>query len=82
MQIKKKIASVWEHKVGNNANIANLVCLWKTRMNHDKVQKWSGYHKWFLSGNKHITSGSNTKSISITASGENNNWSHEFLFLS
>ena len=32
LQIKKKTANIWEYKVGNNANIANLVCLWKTRM--------------------------------------------------
>ena len=27
-----KTANLWEHKVGNNANIANLVYLWKTRV--------------------------------------------------
>ena len=32
MQIKRKIGNIWEHKVGINANIANLMCLWKTRI--------------------------------------------------
>ena len=32
VQIKKKTAYIWEYKVDNNANIANFVCLWKTRM--------------------------------------------------
>ena len=30
--IKKEIANIWEYKVGNNANIANFVRLWKPRM--------------------------------------------------
>ena len=25
-------------------------------MNHDKVQNWSGYQMWYLSGNRYITS--------------------------
>ena len=32
--------TMWEYKVGNNANIA-ILCLWKTRLNDD----WSD---WFL----------------------------------
>ena len=32
VQIKKKTASMWECKVGNNANIANFMCLSKNRM--------------------------------------------------
>ena len=32
LQIKKGTGNLCEHKVGNNANIANFVCLWKTRM--------------------------------------------------
>ena len=27
VQIKKQIANIWEYTVGNNANIANFVCL-------------------------------------------------------
>ena len=30
---REKTANVWEFKVGNNANIVDLVRLWKTRMN-------------------------------------------------
>ena len=26
-----KTAIMWEYKIGNDANIANFVCLWKTR---------------------------------------------------
>ena len=37
-------------------------------VNHDKVQNWSGYQRQCTSGNRYITSGSNTKSISITIS--------------
>ena len=32
MQIKKSIANIYEYKVDNNANIANLVYSWKTRI--------------------------------------------------
>ena len=32
LQIKKETANVWEYKVGSNANIANCVRLWKTRL--------------------------------------------------
>ena len=32
LQIKKKTLNRREYKVGNNANIANIVCLWKTRL--------------------------------------------------
>ena len=34
LQIKKETANIWEYKVGNNANIANFVRLWKTRLVH------------------------------------------------
>ena len=32
LQIKMETANIWEYKVGNNVNIANFMCLWKTRM--------------------------------------------------
>ena len=32
-QIKEETAYVWEYKVGNNVNIANLVCFLKTWLN-------------------------------------------------
>ena len=32
LQMKKEIANIWEYKVGNNAIVANLVSLWKTRI--------------------------------------------------
>ena len=31
VQIEKKTANLWEGKVGNNANIANFVCLRNTQ---------------------------------------------------
>ena len=34
-QIKKKTANLWECKVGNNANIANFVWLWKKRLKNN-----------------------------------------------
>ena len=33
-QINKKTVNIWEYKVGNNANIANSVWLWKTQKNY------------------------------------------------
>ena len=33
VQTKKKTPNIWKYKVGNNANIANFVCSWKTQMN-------------------------------------------------
>ena len=30
-QIKEETANTWEYEVGNNANNANFVLLWKTR---------------------------------------------------
>ena len=39
---KKEIVNVWEHKIGNNANIGNFVHLWKTRI----VKCWSRYRNW------------------------------------
>ena len=32
MQLKMETENMWEHKVGNNANTANFVWVWKTRM--------------------------------------------------
>ena len=32
VQIMKETASVLEYKIGNNANIANVLCLWETRL--------------------------------------------------
>ena len=32
LQIKKETTNVWEYKVGNNANIASFVLLWKIRL--------------------------------------------------
>ena len=32
LQIEKETVNIWEYKVGNNANIANFMCLWKTWM--------------------------------------------------
>ena len=29
------MANVFEYKIGNNVNIANFVCLWKTRLRPD-----------------------------------------------
>ena len=29
---ENKDKNIWEYKVGNNGNIANFVCLWKTRI--------------------------------------------------
>ena len=31
-QIMKKTATMWEYKVGNNAIIANFMCMWKSRI--------------------------------------------------
>ena len=31
-KLKKETVNMWEYKVGNNANIANFVCLWETRL--------------------------------------------------
>ena len=32
LQIKTETANIWEYIVGNNAIVANFVCLWKARM--------------------------------------------------
>ena len=32
VQTMKETANVLEYKIGNNANIANFVCLWNTRI--------------------------------------------------
>ena len=43
IQIMKKTANIWEHKVGINAIIANFVFLWKCRMNESpKGPNWTG----------------------------------------
>ena len=36
-------------------------------LNHDKIQKWYGFQKYYLSGNKYITNGSNIKCIFTTS---------------
>ena len=38
-------------------------------MNDNKIQKWYGYQKYYLSFHRYITSGSIRKCISTTASG-------------
>ena len=38
-------------------------------VNHDKIQKWYGYQRYYPFGNKYITSASNTMCIFITAYG-------------
>ena len=42
LQIKKETANIWEYKVGNNANIANFVYLWKTQVFSSTVN-WIQY---------------------------------------
>ena len=37
LQMKKEIVNIWEYKVDNNANIANFVSLWKTRLSRSAV---------------------------------------------
>ena len=34
VQIKKETANIWEYHIGNDANIANSVRLWKPRTTH------------------------------------------------
>ena len=38
-------------------------------VNHDKIQKWYGYQRYYPSCNRYITSTSNIKCIFITTSG-------------
>ena len=45
LQIKKKSANIWQHEVGNNANIANFVWLWKTRIDSYTVP-FGGYYEF------------------------------------
>ena len=37
LQIRKETANLLQYKVGNNADIANFVRLWKTRMNTQSI---------------------------------------------
>ena len=32
LQMKTEMTNIWKYKVGNNANIANVASLWKTRL--------------------------------------------------
>ena len=38
--IKKDAANIWEHKVDNNTNFANFVCLSKTRIETCPTWMW------------------------------------------
>ena len=60
VQIKKETGIMWKYKVGNNANIDNFVCSWKTQLDNkfDTVsllaivakQVWIGCECEFLNG--------------------------------
>ena len=52
VQIKKEMAnrSIWEYKVGNNANTVNFVRLWKPRIpRYQSVMFLQGKHQTGLS---------------------------------
>ena len=40
VQIKEEAANILEYEVNNNANIANVMCLWKPQMEQDFHWIW------------------------------------------